>query len=162
MYLMLKIRKSIELGRILGPMVLVLVFYESSISRETWTQLMKDLCFNACFFNCMWTLVAWKGIYLVGNLDDSWHSYKSVHLLYFRRLVQDILSVESSLDSLQPKPQEIVNPQLDSVCDGGAGCCWNTIKRTSKQPGPNHTLKLFQGPLNNALNSQLLGEAFCK
>ncbi|KAK5895080.1 hypothetical protein CesoFtcFv8_011702 [Champsocephalus esox] len=40
-----------------------------------------------------------------------------------RRLVQDILSVESSLDSLQPEPQEIVNPQLDSVCDGGAGCC---------------------------------------
>ncbi|KAK1899316.1 Ras-related protein Rab-7L1 [Dissostichus eleginoides] len=40
-----------------------------------------------------------------------------------RRLVQDILYVESSLDSLQPKPQEMVNPQLDSECDGGAGCC---------------------------------------
>ncbi|XP_054465465.1 ras-related protein Rab-7L1-like isoform X2 [Anoplopoma fimbria] len=40
-----------------------------------------------------------------------------------RRLVQEILSVQSSLDPLQPRPEECVNPQLDSECNRAAGCC---------------------------------------
>ncbi|XP_068589777.1 ras-related protein Rab-7L1-like [Cebidichthys violaceus] len=40
-----------------------------------------------------------------------------------RRLVQEILSVQSSLDPLQPGPQDSVYPQLDSECNRGAGCC---------------------------------------
>ncbi|XP_040009134.1 ras-related protein Rab-7L1-like [Xiphias gladius] len=42
-----------------------------------------------------------------------------------RRLVQEILSVKSSLDSFQPGPQHSVNPQLDSENSNSraAGCC---------------------------------------
>ncbi|XP_029282036.1 ras-related protein Rab-7L1-like isoform X4 [Cottoperca gobio] len=38
-----------------------------------------------------------------------------------RRLVQEIMSVESSLDGLQHEPQNVVHPQLYS--ERGAGCC---------------------------------------
>ncbi|XP_050927415.1 ras-related protein Rab-7L1 isoform X2 [Lates calcarifer] len=42
-----------------------------------------------------------------------------------RRLVQEILSTRSSLDSFQPGPQDSVNPQLDSEGSSsrGVGCC---------------------------------------
>ncbi|XP_037629209.1 ras-related protein Rab-7L1-like isoform X1 [Sebastes umbrosus] len=40
-----------------------------------------------------------------------------------RRLVQQILSVQSSLDAPQPGPEDSVHPQLDSECNRGAGCC---------------------------------------
>nr|XP_033484078.1 ras-related protein Rab-7L1-like isoform X1 [Epinephelus lanceolatus] len=41
-----------------------------------------------------------------------------------RRLVQNILSVQSSLDPLQPGPQDSVYLQLDSECTSrGEGCC---------------------------------------
>ncbi|XP_042348556.1 ras-related protein Rab-7L1-like isoform X2 [Plectropomus leopardus] len=41
-----------------------------------------------------------------------------------RRLVREILSVQSSLDPLQPGPPYCVSPQPDSECNrGGAGCC---------------------------------------
>ncbi|XP_040911387.1 ras-related protein Rab-7L1-like [Toxotes jaculatrix] len=46
-----------------------------------------------------------------------------------RRLVQEILSVKSSLDSIQPGPQDSITPQLDCQLDSqcsnsrGAGCC---------------------------------------
>ncbi|XP_044066077.1 ras-related protein Rab-7L1-like isoform X1 [Siniperca chuatsi] len=41
-----------------------------------------------------------------------------------RRLVQEILSVQSSLDPLQPGPQDSIHPQLDSEHNSrGGGCC---------------------------------------
>lgn len=40
-----------------------------------------------------------------------------------RTLVQQILSVQSSLDPPQPRPQDSVYPQLDSECNRAAGCC---------------------------------------
>ncbi|XP_023248793.1 ras-related protein Rab-7L1-like [Seriola lalandi dorsalis] len=43
-----------------------------------------------------------------------------------RRLVQEILSVKSNLDSVQPGPEDSVNPQLeseDSSSSRAAGCC---------------------------------------
>lgn len=42
-----------------------------------------------------------------------------------RRLVEEILSVQSSLDPLQPRPGDSVNPQLDSELDSSTGmrCC---------------------------------------
>nr|XP_040050127.1 ras-related protein Rab-7L1-like isoform X1 [Gasterosteus aculeatus aculeatus]XP_040050128.1 ras-related protein Rab-7L1-like isoform X1 [Gasterosteus aculeatus aculeatus]XP_040050129.1 ras-related protein Rab-7L1-like isoform X1 [Gasterosteus aculeatus aculeatus] len=40
-----------------------------------------------------------------------------------RVLVQEILTVQSSLDPLQPGPQGNIYPQLDPECNRGTGCC---------------------------------------
>lgn len=88
---------------------------------------------NAC--NLSGLIHRKRGIYF----DDI--SLKSLNPLCFRRLVQGILSAQSSLDPLQPGPQDRVYPQLDSECSSrGAGCCWNTAfishRGKTPQPGP--------------------------
>lgn len=58
------------------------------------------------------------------------------HCICFRVLVQEILTVQSSLDPLQPGPQGNIYPQLDPECNRGTGCCWITARST--QSGPAH------------------------
>ncbi|XP_059189527.1 ras-related protein Rab-7L1-like [Centropristis striata] len=40
-----------------------------------------------------------------------------------RRLVKEILTVQSSLDEPETEPQDCVYPDLDSQCERGSGCC---------------------------------------
>lgn len=70
-------------------------------------------------------MIYYNGIYI---------SLMSLNLLCFRRLVQEILSVQSGQDPLHPQPQGRPIPQLDSELDNrrGEGCCWNYASTPSK------------------------------
>ena len=75
----------------------------------------------------------WWTFHLRGQINRSLNWKKSVliHIIYFllcvRTLVQNILSVQSSLDPPQLGPEDNIC-QLDSECNSrGESCCWITV-----------------------------------